>query len=102
MGESQSAEWSAEEVSRACGTNEGEAECLRGVEIATRYDLDRPYNGALSDGAELKEIERSEHQGCVHSLPTGSFFQQRLPVCRNNATGQLDSDRTGSPKRRPS
>ena len=22
--------------------NEGEAECLRGVEIAQRYDLDRP------------------------------------------------------------
>jgi hypothetical protein len=41
MGESQSAEWSAEARSR-CGTNEGEAECLRVVEIAERYDLDRP------------------------------------------------------------
>jgi hypothetical protein len=42
--------------------NEGEAECLRVVEIAQRYDLDRPYNEALPDGAELEEFERSEHR----------------------------------------
>jgi hypothetical protein len=42
--------------------NEGEAECLRGVEIAQRYYLDRPYNGAPPDGAELEEFERSERR----------------------------------------
>ena len=60
LGVSQSAGRSAEEACRR-GTNEGEAQCLRGVEIAPRYYLDRPYNGALPDGAELKEFERSEH-----------------------------------------
>lgn len=34
MGESQSAGWSAEAVSRAAGPIEGEAECLRVVEAA--------------------------------------------------------------------
>lgn len=34
LGESQSAGWSAEEVSRAAGPIEGEAERLRGVEAA--------------------------------------------------------------------
>ena len=41
MGESQSAGWSAE-AGLAGETNEGEAECLRVVEIAQRYYLDRP------------------------------------------------------------
>jgi len=38
MGESQSAGWSAE-AGLAGETNEGEAECLRVVEIAQRYYL---------------------------------------------------------------
>jgi len=40
MGESQSAGWSAEAADFI--RNEGEAECLRVVEIAQRYYLDRP------------------------------------------------------------
>jgi hypothetical protein len=40
------------------GTNEGEAERLRVVEIAQRYDLDRPYNGAARTGVVLEEFER--------------------------------------------
>ncbi len=62
MGESQSAGWSAEAESRAAGPIEGEAKRLRVVEIAQRYDLDRPYNGARRTGQVLEEIERSEQR----------------------------------------
>ena len=37
------------------GTNEGEADRLRVVEIAQRYDLDRPYNGARRTGQSWKK-----------------------------------------------
>ena len=72
MGESQSAGWSAEAVSRAAGPIEGEAKRLRVVEIAQRYDLDRPYNGARRTGQGLEEIERSE-QRSVEKLPSLSL-----------------------------
>ena len=62
MGESQSAGWSAEAVSRAAGPIEGEAKRSRVVEIAQRYDLDRPYNGARRTGQVLEEFERSEQR----------------------------------------
>jgi len=42
--------------------NEGEAECLRVVEIAQRYYLDPPIKWGATDGAELEEFERSEHR----------------------------------------
>lgn len=61
MGGSQSAGWSAEEVCR-CGTDEGEAECLRVVEIAQRYYLDPPIQWRDLDGAELEESSASEHR----------------------------------------
>ena len=35
---------------------------MRVVEIAQRYDLDRPYNGARRTGQVLEEIERSEQR----------------------------------------
>jgi len=47
---------------RTKSATEGKAECLRVVEIAQRYDLDPPIQWDATDGAELKEFERSEHQ----------------------------------------
>ena len=42
-------------------TNEGDAERLRVVEIAQRYDLDRVYNGEISGWQSHETPERSEH-----------------------------------------
>jgi len=112
MGESQSAGWSAEAVSR-CGTNEGEAECSRVVEAAGttltahkmgRYGRGRarriPSEASITHqknrGTPAREARRFSKEGCVQ-LTRGSLrpgFKRYLYIecvmtsrCDSNSDG---------------
>ena len=67
--ESQSAGWSAEAESRAAGPTQGEAERLRVVEIAQRYDLDRVYNGRKQRLAVARRKRAKRATGRIRCLP---------------------------------